>query len=90
MADIRTIDEALGRVARRIRKEQGLTQAELGLRAGVGSRKYAEWESSRTRGNMSQWMEVARALGFPLGALVTMAEAELAAAEAARAARMTG
>lgn len=57
----------LGDAVRTARKRQGLTQAELAGRAGVGLRFLSELENGKPTVQLQRTMQVLAALGLTLG-----------------------
>lgn len=68
----------LGGAVRHARQEQGLTQAQLAVRAGVGRRFIIDLEAGHTRAELGKTLLVMRVLGLQLDAVsapVSVAEA---------------
>jgi transcriptional regulator with XRE-family HTH domain len=56
----------IGRVLRRIRTDQGLTQEEVAAKLPIGEGAYASWERGGSRFTLPELPAVARALGVPV------------------------
>lgn len=59
---------------RRLRKEKGLTQAELAKRIGKDSSYISKLENDETKGNLDTLSDIAQALGVSLHDLLSQEE----------------
>lgn len=59
---------------RRLRKEKGLTQAELAKRIGKDSSYISKLENNETKGNLDTLSDIAQALGVSLHDLLSQEE----------------
>lgn len=87
------LDRQVGANVRRVRRAQGLKQADLAARIGASQQKIHMLEAGRTRACLSEVVALARALETPFSELAPVAaiEAELQAArEALALARLAG
>ncbi len=73
------MDEAVafGRVLRRLRKEAGLTQEQLGLEADLRRTYVSILELGEQQPSLNTLLKLARALNRPASAMVTEVEEEL-------------
>ncbi len=62
--------DALAANIRRVRKDVGLTQAELAERLGIQQSAIAHWEAGNTRPTTERLAQIADALGTTVGRLV--------------------
>ena len=65
-----------GRVIRRLRHQQGMTQEILSGLAGISRSHLAEIESGRNNANVETLWRIAEALGMRLSALIRIVEDE--------------
>ena len=63
-----TSPEDLGRLAREVRKRQGLTQAEVAAACGTGTRFISEFERGKPTCRVGEVLHVLRMLGIELRA----------------------
>lgn len=70
------LDQQVGANVRRVRRAQGLKQAELAARIGASQQKIHMLESGRTRACLSEIVALARALETPFSTLAPVAEIE--------------
>ena len=69
-------DFEFGSRLNRLRKDAGLTQAQLGGRIGVTARAVSQWENGRTEPALSLLGKLADALGVTLEVLLQTAPQE--------------
>jgi transcriptional regulator with XRE-family HTH domain len=63
--------ETMGQRLQRLRREAGLTQAELARRAGVPLKSVLNWEQDRRQPRLDAVVDLARILGISLEELLT-------------------
>ncbi|HNL22790.1 MAG TPA: helix-turn-helix transcriptional regulator [Rhodocyclaceae bacterium] len=78
------MDEAVafGKVLRRLRKEAGLTQEQLGLEADLRRTYVSILELGQQQPSLNTLIKLARALKIPAAEIVAAVESELSRAEA--------
>ena len=79
------MDEAVafGKVLRRLRKEAGLTQEQLGLEADLRRTYVSILELGQQQPSLGTILKLARALGIPASAVIAEVEEKLGAATSA-------
>jgi transcriptional regulator with XRE-family HTH domain len=72
-----SIASGFGRVLRKLRKETGLTQEELGLEAGLQRKFISSLELGEKEPSLATVFKLASALKIKPGKLVTLVDSEL-------------
>ena len=74
--ELQIIREAFARVLRQKRNELGLSQEELGFRAGIAMRYVSLLETGKRQPTLSTLAAISQALGMSLSEFVTEIEAQ--------------
>ncbi|MCP5279460.1 MAG: helix-turn-helix transcriptional regulator [Thiobacillus sp.] len=79
------MDEAVafGKVLRRLRKEAGMTQEQLGLEADLRRTYVSILELGQQQPSLGTILKLARAMGLPASSVIAAVENELGAAKSA-------
>ena len=64
------LSEPIGQRISRIRKEKGVTQAELAKKCGISMQQISEWERGYRNPKISNAEKIARALGVSVNELI--------------------
>lgn len=69
-----SIQRATGKAVRYLRRQRGLTLAELGARAGVTKSMLSKWENHGSNVTFETLVNVSAALGMPASDFVRLAQ----------------